>query len=87
MSETTILIAALAFGLLAYVRIASHSRGFSVLIVLLLAATAIVCRQPLFALLARFAGGAWLCGRRSRKDMKKGIGASAWLKDIAYASG
>ena len=36
MSETTILIAALAFGLLAYVRIASHSRGFSVLIVLLL---------------------------------------------------
>ena len=45
MSETTILIAALAFGLLAYVRI-------SVLIVLLLAAAAIVCRQPLFALLA-----------------------------------
>lgn len=40
MSETTILIAALAFGLLAYVRIASHSRGFSVLIVLLLAAAA-----------------------------------------------
>ena len=43
MSETMILIAALAFGLLAYVRIASHSRGFSVLIVLLLAAAAIVC--------------------------------------------
>ena len=52
MSEITILIAALAFGLLAYVRIASHSRGFSVLIVLLLAAAAIVCRQPLLALLA-----------------------------------
>lgn len=49
MSEITILIAALAFGLLAYVRIASHSRGFSVL---LLAAAAIVCRQPLLALLA-----------------------------------
>ena len=50
MSETMILIAALAFGLLAYVRIASHSRGFSVLIVLLLAAAALVCR--LFAQLA-----------------------------------
>ena len=86
MSETTILIAALAFGLLAYVRIASHSRGFSVLIVLLLAAGHRVQAAAVRAA-CRFAGGAWLCGRRSRKDMKKGIGASAWLKDIAYASG
>lgn len=42
MSETTILIVALAFGLLAYVRIASHSRGFSVLIVLLAALLAVL---------------------------------------------
>lgn len=56
MSDVVIMVTAMVVALLAYLRIASRSRGLSVTIVLVLLGAALIFGQPLIALFAILLG-------------------------------